>query len=223
MPAPLNDLERDVLDYLVEYVRQHTYQPSIREIGATFRIKSTKTVSELLQSLADKGWVERDPARSRGVRLLGLDLRSQGVSVPHVDVHMSDPVLRDPLDSLVLDRRIVGSAACFMISMVGDAMRESGIRDGDLLIVEPAAQEDLEEGDLVVARLAGETAVRRFILRGEDALLDAGRLDLPATSLVYTPGAEILGRVIAVLRRLRTDAPVGMVEKEHAREGAVAT
>jgi repressor LexA len=223
MPEPLNDLERDVLDYLIEYVREHTYQPSIREIGGTFRIKSTKSVSELLQSLADKGWIERDPSRSRGVRLLGLDLRSDGVSVPHVDVHMSDPVLRDPLDSLLLDRRIVGSSACFMISMVGNSMRESGIRDGDLLVIEPTVQEELEDGDLVAARVQDETAVRRFRVPGGDDLLDAGRLDLPPDSVTYTPGADILGRVVAVLRRLRTDAPAGRAGKEHAREGAIAT
>ncbi|NIP57763.1 MAG: repressor LexA, partial [Actinobacteria bacterium] len=41
MPKPLEALERDVLDYLVEYVRTHTYQPSVREIGAEFGIKST--------------------------------------------------------------------------------------------------------------------------------------------------------------------------------------
>jgi hypothetical protein len=61
------------------------------------------------------------------------------VSVPHVDVHLQDPVLRDPVDNLTLDRRIAGSAACFMISMVGNAMREEGIWDGDLLVVEPVA------------------------------------------------------------------------------------
>jgi repressor LexA len=223
MPVPLSDLERDVLDYLIEYVRDHTYQPSVREIGATFRIKSTKSVSELLQSLADKGWIERDPSRSRGVRILGLDLRSEGISVPHVDVHLSNPVLRDPLDSLILDRRIVGSSACFMISMVGNDMRDSGIRDGDLLVIEPATQDALEEGDLVAARLQGETAVRRFLPLVGDARLDAGRLELLPESPMYTPGEEVLGRVVAVLRRLRTDAPAGRAEKEHAREGAIAT
>jgi repressor LexA len=85
MPKPLNDLERRVLDYVVEYLRNNTYQPSIREIGREFSIKSTKTVSELLQSLAVKGWIERDPSRSRGVRLLGVEMRARTVSVPLYD------------------------------------------------------------------------------------------------------------------------------------------
>lgn len=222
MPDPLSGLERDVLDYLVEYVREHTYQPSIREIGATFHIKSTKSVSELLQSLADKGWIERDPSRSRGVRILGLDLRSEAVSVPHVDVHLTDPVLRDPLESLLLDRRIVGSPACFMISMVGNSMREAGIRDGDLLVVEPASHDALEDGDLMAVRTGRETVVRRFSSQDQGAGLGSGPIGLEAESRAPGAGAEVLGRVVAVLRRLRTDAPAGRVAKERAREGAIA-
>ncbi len=204
MPEPLTSLERDVLDYLIEYVRANTYQPSIREIGARFDVKSTKTVSELLQALADKGWIERDPSRSRGVRLLGLDLRADAVSVPHVDVHMSDPVLRDPIDNLTLDRRIAGSSACFLISMVGNGMRDAGIWDGDLLLVEPVPSAELEDGDLVATRDQGETVIRRHA-RAEAAA-----------------APHMLGRIVAVLRRLRTDAPAGMVE-DHAAEGVVAT
>jgi repressor LexA len=212
MPEPLTDLERDVLDYLVGYLRDHTYQPSIREIGARFRIRSTRTVSELLQSLAEKGWLERDPSRSRGLRLLGLDLRAEGVSVPYVDVHLRDPVLRDPLDSLVLDRRIVGSPACFMISMVGNHMRDAGIRDGDLLVLEPVGREELDDGDLVATRADQETLVERFV----------HPLDQDRGATIPLPG-DVLGRVLAVIRRLRTDTPAGLEGKERAREGAIAT
>jgi repressor LexA len=223
MPEPLDTLERDVLDYLIEYVRDHTYQPSIREIGGRFHIKSTKTVSELLQSLADKGWIERDPSRSRGVRLLGLDLRAEVVSVPHVDVHLNEPVFRDSIDNLTLDRRLVGSSACFMISMVGDSMRASGIWDGDLLVVEPVGQEQLEDGDLVAARVDEQTLVRRLLRREGQSLLDSGRPDVAPENLSVRSGAEVLGRVVAVVRRLRTDAPAGLVPEERAAEGAVAT
>ena len=222
MPKPLTDLERDVLDYLVDYVRHHTYQPSIREIGAQFDIKSTKTVSELLQSLAAKGWIERNSSRSRGVRLLGLNLGADVVSVPHVDVHLTDPSLHDPLDNLTLDRRIAASAASFMISMVGDHLQHAGVRDGDLLVVEPVPVADLEDGDLVVFRLGAESGVRPFVRDqgrpllsgspGTSQAVDADRADL-----------EVLGRVVAVVRRLRTDAPAGRVTEPRPGEGAIAT
>jgi len=77
----LTGVERDILDFMVLYLRTHTYQPSIREIGEQCGIKSTKTVSEHLESLSEKGFLERDPARCRGVRIVGLDLQPQTVTV----------------------------------------------------------------------------------------------------------------------------------------------
>ena len=82
MDQSITEIEREILDFMVHYLRSNTFQPSIREIGERFGIKSTKTVSEHLQALADKGFVERDPSRSRGVRILGVDLRAQTVSIP---------------------------------------------------------------------------------------------------------------------------------------------
>lgn len=224
MPKPLTELEQDVLDYLVEYVRRNTYQPSIREIGREFDIKSTKTVSELLQSLADKGWIERNSSRSRGVRLLGLDLAADVVSVPHIDVHLSDASLHDPMDSLTLDRRIAGSAASFFVTMVGDSMREEGIRDGDLVLVEPVPQDDLIDGDLVLCKLEAEATVRRLRRQSDDeALLEPGQLDRPITRVDGRGESQIMGRVSAVVRRLRTDSPLGHVATRPSDEGVPAS
>ena len=223
MSKPLTDLERNVLDYLVEYVRRNTYQPSIREIGAEFEIKSTKTVSELLQSLADKGWIERNSSRSRGVRLLGLKLDADVVSVPHVDVHLSEPTFDDPIDSLTLDRRIAGSAASFFVTMVGDSMREEGIRDGDLVLVEPVSMSEIIDGDLVLCRLAEEAAVRRFRRQVGEIVLDPPRLDHPPALVKGRGAADILGRVAAVVRRLRTDAPLGRTALVPEDEGVPAS
>src|SRR5687768_13595016 len=142
MPQPLNELERRVLDYLIEYTRSNTYQPSIREIGREFAIKSTKTVSELLQSLADKGWIERDPSRSRGVRLLGVEMRGT-FSVP-----VTDPAEGDEPSRFELDRRLVGATAgAFLATMHGNHLMEDCVRNGDLLLVEPVEADQLKTGD----------------------------------------------------------------------------
>ena len=222
MPKQLTDLERDVLDYLVDYVRRHTYQPSIREIGAEFDIKSTKTVSELLQSLAEKGWIERSSSRSRGVRLIGLDLSAEVVSVPHIDVHLSQDPLDDPADSLTLDRRIAGTSASFLVTMVGNDMREEGIRDGDLLLVEPVPVADLIDGDLVLCRLEGQPSVRSFRRSDGQLLLEPRGMDRPPARLRGSGDDRILGRIGCVVRRLRTDSPLGRAAPEPMDEGAIA-
>lgn len=200
MPDQLNELERRVLDYLVGYLRRNTYQPSIREIGREFAIKSTKTVSELLQSLADKGWIERDPSRSRGVRLLGLQMAPDTVSVPVYD--SADGITTS--GHYDFDRKIVAAHGAFLVAMAGDHLREEGVHPGDLLIVEPVDPQNLENGDLVLARSGGSTAPRRCVRNGGDISLDAVRRgEIALTLTTRQAGAVIRGRITGVVRRLR--------------------
>lgn len=204
MPDQLNDLERRVLDYLVEYLRTNTYQPSIREIGRQFSIKSTKTVSELLQSLADKGWIERDPSRSRGVRLLGVEMRAHTVSVPVYDSAEGTHAV----EHYELDRKLVSGHGAFLLPMAGDHLREDGIRPGDLLIVEPVEPLSIANGDLVIARSAGSTAARRCMRNGTDIVLDPVRPSEIALTLSPSQAATVIrGRVTGVVRRVRVAAP----------------
>jgi repressor LexA len=197
MPEKLTDIERDVLEYLVWYLRKNTYQPSIREIGLRFGIRSTKTVSELLQSLADKGWIERDPARSRGVKLLGLDLHSTTVTVPCMN--HDDGVT----EAFELDRKIAGAMGALLIVMPDDSLMDSGIHRGDLLLVEPLDDSgSCQIGDFLVWKHNGHAAVRRH---------DGG--DIGRAPF----GHRLEGRIISVVRRLRV-AQIAMApqETEHA-------
>jgi repressor LexA len=202
MPKPLTELERRVLDYLIEYLRRNTYQPSIREIGREFSIKSTKTVSELLQSLADKGWIERDPSRSRGVRLHGVDVSADSVAVP---------VLADTdgaeTESFVLDRRIAGGAGAFLLVMHGNHLQAYGVWEGDLVLIEPVTASAIQEGDLVLVRDARGAEVRRCSRAGAELLLDPSGSDETPLSLSGRQTGAVQGRVSGVVRRLRPFAP----------------
>ena len=94
MAEQLTKLESSVYHYLLDFTAENTYQPSIRDIGKQFKIKSTKTVSDLLQSLAKKGYIERDPARSRGVNLLGFGAALRTQPVPfYGKIHAGEPAL----------------------------------------------------------------------------------------------------------------------------------
>lgn len=204
MPEPLTKLERRILDYLIDYLRRNTYQPSIREIGRRFNIKSTKTVSEHLQSLADKGWIERDPSRSRGVRLLGLDLSPETLSVPCYRTLAGVGGAGGADDAYEIDRRLASGTGTYFVAMAGDSMVEAGIRDGDLLLVEPVTEEDLEDGDIVVARLDGEARVKRYFLRAGELVLEPANRDYPPILVREREDCVVAGRVTAVFRRLRT-------------------
>jgi repressor LexA len=204
MPKPLSELERRVLDYLIEYLRRNTYQPSIREIGREFSIKSTKTVSELLQSLAVKGWIERDPSRSRGVRLLGVEMRARTVSVPVYDA----PDTAAPSGHLELDRQLVSANGAYLVPARSDHLREEGVLAGDLLIVEPLDPATAESGDILMVNLGGASRALRCRRDGETLVLEPSASSERAVSL--TPGqagTAVQGRATGVIRRLVQPAP----------------
>lgn len=183
MPNPLSSLERRILDFIVDYLRRNTYQPSIREIARRFGIKSTKTVSEYLQSLADKGWIERDPSRSRGVRVIGLTMNAGTVTVPQYERLTAKT--DTPVNAMELDRQLAGGAGTFIVAL-GDAERApEGWRVGDLLIVEPVLPEELDTGDLAVLRNSRGVSVCTW---AADAAQN---------------GAVVMGRVLNMIRRVR--------------------
>jgi repressor LexA len=205
MPATLSKLERRILDYLVDYLRRNTYQPSIREIGKRFGIKSTKTVSEHLQALADKGFIERDASRSRGVRIVGTNLFPQVLSIPcYGAVGAGERVLlkENVTDELTLDRKLVSALDAFFLQVNGDSMHPAGILDGDLVLVEPTILADLEQGEIVAARLGGEGTVKKFFSRDDDIVLEPANTEYAPTLVRDYEDFSLLGRVSGVFRRL---------------------
>jgi repressor LexA len=135
---PLTPMEQEVYQYLIDFLADNTYQPSIREIGRRFHIKSTKTVSDLLHALELKGYIERRESRSRGVRIL----RHSGngaVSVPlyrEPRVGRLTPSEREAV--ITVDRQFVPGDDAYFVR-VARGVRELGILDGDLVLVSPSA------------------------------------------------------------------------------------
>jgi len=207
MAEPLSKIERRILDYLIDYLKKNTYQPSIREIGKRFGIKSTKTVSEYLQALADKGYIEREASRSRGVKILGLNLeRPEVVSVPfYGKIAAGQPALtRDHVNQeFGVDPRLLGSPTAFFIQVVGDSMEDAGVFDGDLALVEPARDGDLCNGEIVAARLGGEATVKRYFRRDEDVVLEPANVDYAPILVREYDDFTVLGRVAGLFRRIR--------------------
>jgi repressor LexA len=215
MSEPLSKIERRILDYLIDYLRKNTYQPSIREIGKRFGIKSTKTVSEYLQSLSDKGYIEREASRSRGVKILGLGLdRPDVISVPfYGKIAAGEPALsKDHADSeFRVDPKLIGSPDAFFIEVMGDSMEMIGIHDGDLALVEPVSEEELSSGEIVAARLGGEATVKRYFRRDDEVVLEPANTSYAPMLVREYDDFVVLGRVVGLFRRFlaRQTQPVG--------------
>jgi repressor LexA len=201
MAEPLTPIERKVYHFLLDFLAENTYQPSIREIGKKFRIKSTKTVSDLLQSLSSKGYIERDPSRSRGVRIVGYSGPTRVQPLPVYDrVAAGDggPRIEDRAGHVSFDRRFVPGDDAFVLRMKGDALKSRGILDGDYVVVSPSAPP--QDGDIVAVRFGDETTIRTLgAIDAASAALGAAQSVAPTTATLDEAFA-VVGVVCGVFR-----------------------
>lgn len=203
MLPPPNEIERRILDYIESYLRRHTYQPSVREIGARFGIKSTKTVSEHLKALAAKGYLERDPSRSRGARIVGLDLNAETLSVPcytRIPHRRDDVREEESAQSYAIDRRLAGRAGSFFVRVSGDEAGALGYEDGDLLLMQPLLAHEVRDGDELAVHLADGTGFYRY--DGSAGVLHSGSAHAPAIPEIRLEDLAVAGRVTAFLRQV---------------------
>ena len=198
------DIERRILDFMVEYLRSNTYQPSIREIGERFGIKSTKTVSEHLQALAQKGFLERDPSRSRGVRILGMDMNPDVVSLPcYRELPEGSELRPDRAESfLSLDRKLVPNRGAFVVRAGSDGLPALGVSEGDYLLVEPTVLDLAEEGSVVVVRDEGGVSYRRVSRNGRGVYLRDLRPGSESIRVEDADALDLVGRVSALIHRM---------------------
>src|SRR5687767_12637543 len=201
MPEALTPLEGSVYNYLLDFTAENTYQPSIRDIGKKFQIKSTKTVSDLLQSLARKGYIERDPARSRGVRLLGFTGGSKTKPVPYYGkIHAGEPsiVPENRQGFITMDRRFIPAEEVFFLRVKGDSMIGRAISDGDFVMVNPLVKP--KENDIVAARIGDEATVKTLKHANGAVVLEPANPAERQITLKADDDYSILGVLCGVFR-----------------------
>lgn len=208
MTQPLTAGERRVYDYLLDFTSENTFQPSIREIGKQLQIRSTKTVSDLLQSLAAKGFIERDASRSRGVRLLGFSGIPGARPVPFYGrIHPGEPALlpenRDAY--FAIERRFLPSDTTFMLRVTGDSMVGAGILDGDYVLINPAATP--AENAMVAVRIDEGSALRRVTAEDSQTELKAANPHVSDERIPRRESVDILGVVCGVVRAFHDAGP----------------
>ncbi len=196
MSEVLTPIERRIYNYLVDYLKRETFQPSIREIGTRFGIRSTKTVTEHLQSLQRKGYLDRTPSRSRALKILGLNLSPDTYTIPLYK--NAEPVGDDVEARFDIDRSLACSADCFMVRVTGD-FSEHGVFRGDLILVEPCA--DAESSALAVYDRDGAIELRES---GNGFQASSGSGSNP-NGLSGDSSSRFIGALRAVLRVLPRD------------------
>ena len=204
----LTERQRQILDFLTQYVDAHGYPPTVREIGEAVGLASPSTVHAHLANLERAGLLKRDPTKPRAI-----ELYREPKAEPAADVHklplVGEVAAGGPLlaeenveDYLAVPEPLSKGGEEFLLRVKGDSMINAGILDGDIAVVERA--QEARNGDIVVA-LAGddesadEATLKRFFR--ED-----GRVRLQpendALEPIYAQHVQILGKVIGVFRQL---------------------
>jgi repressor LexA len=217
MSEPLTQLEQQVYHYLIDFLAENTYQPSIREIARQFRIKSTKTVSDLLHSLAGKGYIQRDESRSRGVRLLGFAAARATQPIAFYDrVDSVPPPLRpeNRKSFITVDRRFLPSSEVFCMRASGNSMAARGIFEGDYVMICPTTK--VKDGDIVAARIGLNVVVRTITRRDATTVLESADTTEAAIEVGPHDDYAVLGIVCGVFRPFQEQAASPLMPLESA-------
>jgi len=215
--------QRLVLGTIRHAVERRGYPPSLREIGEAVGLTSPSSVAHQLATLERKGYLRRDPNRPRAIEVtvpgesrVGPTVRSlpseevdetgsrdrypEPSFVPVVGrIAAGGPILAEQAveDVFPLPRQLVGEGTLFLLKVAGDSMVDAAICDGDWVVVrqQPVA----DNGEIVAAMIDGEATVKTFKRRdGHVWLLPQN----PAYDPIPGDQATVLGRVVAVLRRV---------------------
>jgi repressor LexA len=204
----LTERQRRVLEVIRDWVDRFGYPPSVREIGEAVGLTSTSSVAHQLRALERKGYLRRDPNRPRAVGVLPPEVDAEEMAanrprpayVPVVGrIAAGGPILAEQAveDVFPLPKEIVGEGSLFLLKVVGDSMVDAAITDGDWVVVRQ--QPTAENGDIVAAMIDGDATVKTFKRRDGHVWLMPHN---PAFEPIPGDEATVLGRVVAVLRRL---------------------
>ena len=198
---PLTKRQREILDFLNEFIEQNGYAPSLEEVGRRFGLSSLATVHKHLTNLQEKGFIKRAWNRSRSVELLPTRVGTRAVDLPL----LGNVAAGVPIEAIVstetvaVPEDLVGKQETYALRVRGDSMIDEQIRDGDVVIVEDRKTAD--NGEMVIALLSGaEVTLKKFYR-------DNGRIRLqPANEkvqplVVDANQVQIQGVVVGVVRR----------------------
>ena len=198
---PLTKRQREILDFLNEFIEQNGYAPSLEEVGRRFGLSSLATVHKHLTNLQEKGFIKRAWNRSRSVELVPSRVGTRAVDLPL----LGNVAAGAPIEAVVsaetvsVPEDLVGKGDTYALRVRGNSMIDEQIRDGDLVIVED--RKTANDGEMVIALLEGQDVTLKKFYRenGRVRLQPANETIQPL--IVDATQIQIQGVVVGVMRR----------------------
>jgi repressor LexA len=198
---PLTKRQREILDYLNEFIQQHGYAPSLEEIGKRFGLSSLATVHKHLTNLQQKGFIKRAWNRSRSVELMPSRLLGRTVELPLLGYVAAGAPIEAIVGNETIDvpETLAGNRDTYVLRVKGDSMIDEQIRDGDFVIVED--RKTAENGETVVALLSGsDVTLKKFYRENGKVRLQPANITIEPI-IVPAEQVQVQGVVIGVMRK----------------------
>jgi len=216
MSRKLAERQEKILKFLEVYLKDNGYPPTIREIGKNIGVKSTSLVSYYLDQLESRGYIIRDRAVSRGIRLAdeeekgttaSEEIQSDSLAIPYLGyIVASAPIAVEALvgdETVELNRAFFGHnvSDLYALTVQGNSMIDALIHDGDTVILRH--QERVENGEMAAVWLddPGETTLKKVYYEGPQVRLQPAN---PTMDPIYVPASNfrVQGKVVMVIRRM---------------------
>ena len=198
---PLTKRQREILDYLTDFIQQHGYAPSLEEVGKRFGLSSLATVHKHLTNLQDKGFIRRSWNRSRSVEVVPTRTGGRAVELPLLGYVAAGAPIEAVVGSeaIAVPEDLVGKRETYVLKVRGDSMIDEQIRDGDYVIVED--RRTAENGEMVVALLEGsDVTLKKFYRENGHVRLQPANPAM-APLVVEADRVQVRGVVIGVMRK----------------------
>jgi repressor LexA len=198
---PLTKRQREILDYLQEFIQRHGYAPSLEEIGRRFALSSLATVHKHLTNLEEKGVIRRSWNRSRSVELVSAPAGQRALELPLLGYVAAGAPIEAvaSAETIAVPEDLAGQRDTYVLRVKGDSMIDEQIRDGDYVVVEDRRTAD--NGEMVIALIGGTDVTLKKLYRehGRVRLQPANPLVQP---LVLDPAhVQIQGVVVGMMRK----------------------
>lgn len=203
MPITLYRRQKQILDFIKQYIDKYSYSPTLGEIAEAIGVSSLATIHEHLQALVSKGVIKKFEGAVRGIEVMDQKISStlQGIELPILGfIAAGQPIMTytDPDATVkVAPNMLSGRKRSYVLQVKGDSMIEEGILDGDYVVIEE--QSTAHDGEIVVALLDNGLATLKRFYKEKDRI----RLEPANSSMspIYTTDVKIQGKCVGVIRR----------------------
>jgi repressor LexA len=205
MAEPLTKRQKEVLDYITQYIEVNGYAPSYREIAEAFNLGSVATVADHVETLVSKGLLRKSDNSARSLQLVDTDDFEEDhyVGLPILGmIAAGQPIqtMTGHTETLEVPPFMVGTRHSYVLQVKGDSMIDEGIFEGDYVVIQE--KELPSNGDMVVALINGEEATLKRYYK------EKGHIRLQPSNAAYEPiivdagtPIKIQGVCIGVIRK----------------------